>query len=137
MQVEEIDLFRERRTHLSKGCGFVTMVTRGGAVAAMQALDEKHVMEGGTAPIAVKWADPDLQYKKRKAVQDGSADNRMVSLLRACGFTWGALVASWVQGLFAKGWNSIELLADACVLGSCRHVLLGLCHELQRCGLAF
>jgi hypothetical protein len=83
VQVEEVDLFRECRTHLSKGCGFVTMVARDAAVAAMQTLDEKHVMEGGTAPMAVKWADPDLQYKKRRAVQDGSADNRMVRTRKA------------------------------------------------------
>jgi hypothetical protein len=33
VQVEEVNLFRERRTHQSKGCGFVTMHTREQAVA--------------------------------------------------------------------------------------------------------
>lgn len=32
-QVESITLFRERRTHASKGCGFVTMGDRDQAVA--------------------------------------------------------------------------------------------------------
>lgn len=32
-EVESINLFRERRTHASKGCGFVTMGTREQAVA--------------------------------------------------------------------------------------------------------
>lgn len=32
-QVEEVNLFRERRTHVSKGCGFITMQTRDQAIA--------------------------------------------------------------------------------------------------------
>lgn len=31
-QVEEVNLFRERRTHVSKGCGFITMQTREQAI---------------------------------------------------------------------------------------------------------
>jgi hypothetical protein len=29
--------------------------------------------------MQVKWADPELQVKKKKAVDDSNADNRMVS----------------------------------------------------------
>jgi hypothetical protein len=130
--VEEVSVFKERRTHQSKGCGFVKMATRGQAVAAMDALDETHLMvgagrvscawscgpglraagflgrgcqrrhlpakkapsnptpppifptpnrptqEGAAAPLSVKWADPDLQVKKRQAVEDSHAENRMV-----------------------------------------------------------
>jgi hypothetical protein len=45
---------------------------------AMQALDEKHLLEGSVTPLAVKWADPELQIKKRRAVEDSNADNRML-----------------------------------------------------------
>lgn len=45
---------------------------------AMAALDEKHLIEGSTTPLAVKWADPMLQIKKRRAVEDSNAENRMV-----------------------------------------------------------
>jgi RNA recognition motif-containing protein len=45
--VKEINLFRERRTNQSKGCGFVTMETRAQAVAAMEGLDEKHTLVRG------------------------------------------------------------------------------------------
>lgn len=79
--IEEVNLFRERRTHASKGCGFVTMVERDAAQAAMDALDERHVMGGAAAAIAVKWADPDLQLKKRRAVEDSNAENRMVCVV--------------------------------------------------------
>ncbi len=61
---------------------------------AVAELDEQHALEGSTAPLAVKWADPDLQVKKRRptAAEDdsggelqgnagpssSSGDNRMV-----------------------------------------------------------
>lgn len=48
---------------------------------AMAALDEKHLIDGSTTPLAVKWADPLLQIKKRRAVEDSNAENRMVSAL--------------------------------------------------------
>mmetsp|Transcript_31833 Transcript_31833/g.70722 ORF Transcript_31833/g.70722 Transcript_31833/m.70722 type:complete len:496 (-) Transcript_31833:2249-3736(-) len=54
------------------------MQTRDQAVKAMDALDEKHTMEGSSAPLSIKWADPDLQTKKKKAVEDSNADNRML-----------------------------------------------------------
>jgi RNA recognition motif-containing protein len=41
--VEEIVLFRDRRTRTSKGCGFVTMGSREQAITAMEALDERPV----------------------------------------------------------------------------------------------
>jgi hypothetical protein len=51
----------------------------------MQALDEKHLMEGSVTPLAVKWADPELQIKKRRAVEDSNADNRMVRCMVSVG----------------------------------------------------
>eukprot|EP00878_Enallax_costatus_P031789 GHUV01034836.1.p1 GENE.GHUV01034836.1~~GHUV01034836.1.p1 ORF type:complete len:209 (+),score=50.80 GHUV01034836.1:1094-1720(+) len=77
-EVESINLFHERRTHASKGCGFVTMATREQAVAAMNALDEKQLLEGSVTQLAVKWADPELQIKKKRAVEDSNAENRML-----------------------------------------------------------
>jgi hypothetical protein len=34
--------------------------------------------EGASAPLSVVWADPDLQMKKRRAVEESNTDNRMV-----------------------------------------------------------
>lgn len=48
-------------------------------VQAMSAFDEKLLLDGSTTPLAVKWADPLLQIKKRRAVEDSNAENRMVS----------------------------------------------------------
>lgn len=44
----------------------------------MTALDEKQLLEGSITQLAVKWADPELQIKKKRAVEDSNADNRMV-----------------------------------------------------------
>jgi hypothetical protein len=44
----------------------------------MAAMDEKQLLEGSATPLAVKWADPELQIKKRRAVEDSNAENRMV-----------------------------------------------------------
>eukprot|EP00879_Flechtneria_rotunda_P011421 GHRR01011930.1.p1 GENE.GHRR01011930.1~~GHRR01011930.1.p1 ORF type:complete len:414 (+),score=97.93 GHRR01011930.1:226-1467(+) len=104
-EVEEINLFRERRTHISKGCGFVTMGTREQAMAAMFALDEKQLFDGSLVPVAVKWADPDLQLKKRRAVEDSNAENRMLffaKVLRSAN-------EDEVRGLFSKFGRVVEV----------------------------
>ncbi|WIA44418.1 hypothetical protein OEZ86_007184 [Tetradesmus obliquus] len=104
-EVEEINLFRERRSFFSKGCGFITMATREQAMAAMQALDEKHLLGGSVTPLAVKWADPELQIKKRRAVEDSNTDNRMLffaKVLRSAG-------EEEVKALFARYGRVVEV----------------------------
>jgi len=44
----------------------------------MSGLDEKQVVDGGMMRLSVKWADPELQSKKRRAQKDSNAENRMV-----------------------------------------------------------
>jgi RNA recognition motif-containing protein len=62
-KVEEVNIFKERRTHVSKGCGFVLMAAREAARAAIEALDEQHAMVGpherrgrGWGPALSWWA---------------------------------------------------------------------------------
>lgn len=50
----------------------------------MNALDEKQLLEGSVTQLAVKWADPELQIKKKRAVEDSNAENRMVSMTACC-----------------------------------------------------
>ncbi len=120
--VEEVNLFRDRKTGSSKGCGFITLQTRAQACAAMDALEHKSaevrrlpcVAGGGwgmpiqqarprlrphgaeplvcvcvcaawsrcaaqpSEQMSVQWADPELQFKKKKALEESNADNRMV-----------------------------------------------------------
>jgi len=106
--VEAVDLFHDRRTRVSKGCGFVSMATREAAAAAMEALDDKLALEGATAPLAVKWADPDLQYKKRKATASGNAENRMVRAANEEG--WRLAGGKWQRW---AGWLAPGQALDA------------------------
>lgn len=72
--VSEFNLFRDRHTGESKGSGFVTMETREAAVKVMENLND----ENDPKSMVVKWADPDLQEKKKKALEISNEDNRML-----------------------------------------------------------
>jgi hypothetical protein len=51
--VEEVTLFKERKTEASKGCGFVTMATREAALKALQALGGADGQVGCHLPAGV------------------------------------------------------------------------------------
>lgn len=75
--VEEVNIFSDRKTNMSKGCGFITMASRDQAVRAIEALNENCIMQGAVTTLAVKWADPDLQSKKKKAVEEANSEKRV------------------------------------------------------------
>eukprot|EP00976_Prorocentrum_cordatum_P095398 1190154-Prorocentrum_minimum.AAC.3 len=72
-EVEEVLIFKDKRTGQSKPCGFVRMATRQQALDALNAVDGKVVMEGAKESMSVKWADMDLQDKKKKRGRDDVA----------------------------------------------------------------
>lgn len=44
-----------------------------------------YTFQGAATTLAVKWADPDLQSKKKKAVEEANSDKRTVGMhLRSC-----------------------------------------------------
>ncbi|PIN26061.1 RNA-binding protein CUGBP1/BRUNO (RRM superfamily) [Handroanthus impetiginosus] len=51
----------------SKGCAFLKLETKEQALAAIEALNGKHKMEGSTVPIVVKWADTEKERQARRA----------------------------------------------------------------------
>ncbi|KAL2556722.1 RNA-binding protein BRN1 [Forsythia ovata] len=51
----------------SKGCAFLKFETKEQALAAIEALNGKHKMEGSTVPLVVKWADTEKERQARKA----------------------------------------------------------------------
>ncbi|GLC56141.1 hypothetical protein PLESTB_001073100 [Pleodorina starrii] len=81
--VEGISVFKCRRSGRSKGCGFVEMQSREDAMRAMENLDEQHVFEATGTSLSVRWADPELQQRKKKAMDDANADNRMLFFAKA------------------------------------------------------
>lgn len=51
----------------SKGCAFLKYETKEQALAALEALNGKHRMEGSSVPLVVKWADTEKERQARKA----------------------------------------------------------------------
>ncbi|KAL3517502.1 hypothetical protein ACH5RR_020091 [Cinchona calisaya] len=53
--------------HTSKGCAFLKYETKEQALAAIEGLNGKHMMEGSTVPLVVKWADTEKERQARRA----------------------------------------------------------------------
>ncbi|CAM8988252.1 unnamed protein product [Rhodiola kirilowii] len=51
----------------SRGCAFLKYETKEQALAAIEAINGKHKMEGSTIPLVVKWADTEKERQARKA----------------------------------------------------------------------
>lgn len=77
-KITHVNLFPDRKSGTTKGCGFVEFENRDDAHVAMEALGDKHVIPGGQGTLNVKWADLDLQVKKRKAMEELDSGNRQL-----------------------------------------------------------
>ncbi|KOM39517.1 hypothetical protein LR48_Vigan03g289900 [Vigna angularis] len=51
----------------SKGCAFLKYETKDQALAALEAINGKHKMEGSSVPLVVKWADTEKERQARRA----------------------------------------------------------------------
>ncbi|MQM06047.1 hypothetical protein Taro_038866, partial [Colocasia esculenta] len=51
----------------SKGCAFLKYETKDQALAALEAVNGKHKMEGSSVPLVVKWADTEKERQARRA----------------------------------------------------------------------
>ncbi|XP_061366450.1 RNA-binding protein BRN1 [Gastrolobium bilobum] len=51
----------------SKGCAFLKYETKEQALAALEAINGKHKMEGSSVPLVVKWADTEKERLARRA----------------------------------------------------------------------
>ncbi|WOG94785.1 hypothetical protein DCAR_0314082 [Daucus carota subsp. sativus] len=63
----------------SKGCAFLKYETKEQAVAAIEALNGNHRMEGSTVPLVVKWADTEKERLARRAQKAQSQPLNMVN----------------------------------------------------------
>ncbi|KFK42700.1 hypothetical protein AALP_AA1G028400 [Arabis alpina] len=50
----------------SKGCVFLKYETKEQAIAAMEEMNGRHIMEGSTVPLVVKWADTERERQTRR-----------------------------------------------------------------------
>ncbi|KAJ2950201.1 hypothetical protein O0L34_g11562 [Tuta absoluta] len=63
--IEECTVLRDTQGQ-SKGCAFVTFVSKQAAIAAIKALHHSQTMEGCSAPLVVKFADTQKEKEQKK-----------------------------------------------------------------------
>lgn len=63
----------------SKGCAFLKYETKEQALAALEAINGKHKMEGSSVPLVVKWADTEKERQARKAQKAQSQASNLPS----------------------------------------------------------
>ncbi|CAO2824473.1 unnamed protein product [Amaranthus hypochondriacus] len=64
--IKELQILRGSQ-QTSKGCAFLKYETKEQALAAMDAVNGKHKMEGSNVPLVVKWADTEKERHARRA----------------------------------------------------------------------
>ncbi|KAH6799704.1 hypothetical protein C2S51_036188 [Perilla frutescens var. frutescens] len=90
----------------SKGCAFLKFETKEQALAAIEALNGKHKMEGSSIPLVVKWADTEKEREARKvrkallqasALQPASGQHQSI---------YGALPMSYMPAYNGYGYQT-------------------------------
>ncbi|XP_019419425.1 PREDICTED: RNA-binding protein BRN1-like isoform X2 [Lupinus angustifolius] len=64
--VKDLQILRGSQ-QTSKGCAFLKYETKEQALAALEAINGKHKMEGSNVPLVVKWADTEKERQARRA----------------------------------------------------------------------
>ncbi|XP_008368912.3 RNA-binding protein BRN1 isoform X2 [Malus domestica] len=64
--VKDLQILRGSQ-QTSKGCAFLKYETKDQALAALEAINGKHKMEGSSVPLVVKWADTEKERLARRA----------------------------------------------------------------------
>lgn len=64
----------------SKGCAFLKYETKEQAIAALEAINGKHKMEGSSVPLVVKWADTEKERQARRAQKAQSQATNVSSI---------------------------------------------------------
>ncbi|XP_062181553.1 RNA-binding protein BRN1-like [Phragmites australis] len=65
--IKDLQILRGSQQTSKAGCAFVKYETKEQAVAAIEALNGKHKIEGSSVPLVVKWADTEKERQARKA----------------------------------------------------------------------
>ncbi|KAH9329100.1 hypothetical protein KI387_001208, partial [Taxus chinensis] len=65
--IKELQILRGPQQANKAGCAFLKFETRDQAVAALEAINGKHKMEGSSLPLVVKWADTEKERQARRS----------------------------------------------------------------------
>ncbi|KAF0914680.1 hypothetical protein E2562_031140 [Oryza meyeriana var. granulata] len=66
-RIKDLQILRGSQQTSKAGCAFLKYETKEQAVAAIEALNGKHKIEGSSVPLVVKWADTEKERQARKA----------------------------------------------------------------------
>ncbi|KAI5425134.1 RNA-binding protein BRN1 isoform X1 [Lathyrus oleraceus] len=65
--IKDLQLLRGSQQTSKVGCAFLKYETKEQALAALEAINGKHKMEGSSVPLVVKWADTEKERQARRA----------------------------------------------------------------------
>ncbi|KAJ0245193.1 RNA-binding protein BRN2 [Hirschfeldia incana] len=90
----------------SKGCVFLKYESKEQAVAAMEAINGKHIMEGSNVPLVVKWADTERERQARRLQKAQSHGSRLANNDPQNPSLFGALPMSYVPPYNGFGYHA-------------------------------
>ncbi|XP_059438708.1 RNA-binding protein BRN1 isoform X2 [Corylus avellana] len=90
----------------SKGCAFLKYETKEQAIAALEAINGKHKMEGSSVPLVVKWADTEKERQARRAQKAQSQASNVSSIDSQHPSLFGALPMGYVPQYNGYGYQA-------------------------------
>ncbi|XP_015575686.1 RNA-binding protein BRN1 isoform X2 [Ricinus communis] len=90
----------------SKGCAFLKYETKEQALAALEAINGKHKMEGSSVPLVVKWADTEKERQARRAQKVQSQASNLPNADSQHPSLFGALPMGYVPQYNGYGYQS-------------------------------
>ncbi|KAK8262927.1 hypothetical protein V6Z12_D12G008800 [Gossypium hirsutum] len=90
----------------SKGCAFLKYETKEQALAALEAINGKHKMEGSSVPLVVKWADTEKERQARRAQKAQSQASNMPNADSPHPSLFGALPMGYVPPYNGYGYQN-------------------------------
>ncbi|KAJ8898673.1 hypothetical protein K2173_004707 [Erythroxylum novogranatense] len=90
----------------SKGCAFLKYETKEQAIAAMEATNGKHKMEGSSVPLVVKWADTEKERQARRAQKAQSQASNLSNTDAQHPSLFGAMPLGYVPPYNSYGYQA-------------------------------
>ncbi|MBA0591588.1 hypothetical protein Gorai_008599, partial [Gossypium raimondii] len=88
------------------GCAFLKYETKEQALAALEAINGKHKMEGSSVPLVVKWADTEKERQARRAQKAQSQASNMPNADSPHPSLFGALPMGYVPPYNGYGYQA-------------------------------
>ncbi|AQK92892.1 RNA-binding protein BRN1 [Zea mays] len=77
--IKDLQILRGSQQTSKAGCAFLKYETKEQAVAAIEALNGTHKIEGSSVPLVVKWADTEKERQARKAQKSPFQSSNMLN----------------------------------------------------------